>query len=207
MHEIHPIDMLVDLVISEEIDPWDIDIEDIANRFLQKLKQMQKINLYLSGKTVLTASILLRMKSERITQSEKEEIEEAPVFYFEDEKPDIPAISVPLRRIPRRKITLFELVEALQMALNEELIRKNFPKGQKNMVIKIQEDGIEEKMAKVYEKIRELAEVMDVIRFSDLISGKKDAVGIFLVLLHLDSQKKINIWQKELFGDIFIALN
>jgi chromatin segregation and condensation protein Rec8/ScpA/Scc1 (kleisin family) len=48
---------------------------------------------------------------------------------------------------------------------------------------------------------------MDVIRFSDLISGKKDAVGIFLALLHLDSQKKINMWQKELFGDIFIALN
>jgi segregation and condensation protein A len=62
--------MLVDLVISDEIDPWEIDIADIANRFLEKIREMSKINLRLSGKTLLTASILLRMKSESLIPQE-----------------------------------------------------------------------------------------------------------------------------------------
>ena len=37
--ETHPVVMLVDLVISDELDPWDIDIADIANRFIKEVKK------------------------------------------------------------------------------------------------------------------------------------------------------------------------
>jgi segregation and condensation protein A len=211
----HPVDLLVDLVISDELDPWDIDIVDIANRFLEEVRQMAKINLRLSGKTLLAASILLRMKSENIMPEEEEEEEEIiwpDAFYAEVEeiKEEILPISAPVRRRAERKTTLFELIEALQRALSEEMIRKNFPRNGKQrtkLVIQVDEEDIKEKIAKVYAKIKKLADIAEVVKFSELISNREEIVEVFLALLYLDSQMKITIWQKELFGEIFITLN
>lgn len=213
--EIHPIDMLVDLVISDEIDPWEIDIADIANRFLEKIREMSKINLRLSGKTLLTASILLRMKSESLIPQEEEEWEEGEELDWgwngEEEKESVRPISMPMRRRSERKTTLFELIGALQRALSEEMIRKNFPREGRHkpkLIIQIDEEGIKEKIAKTYRQVQNLAKLHEVIKFSDLISGKtkERIIGVLLSLLYLDSQRKIRIWQKKLFGEIFITL-
>lgn len=213
--EIHPIDMLVDLVIADELDPWEIDIADIALKFLEKVRQMPKINLRLTGKTLLAASILLRMKSERIIVEEEEKVEEIVFpdsFYAEDKKVEgeVVPISPPVRRRAERRTTLFELIEALQRALSEEMIRKNFPRnGRKRpkLVIQVDEEGIREKMDKVFKKLQKLASITEVIKFSDLIANKNEIVEVLLALLYLDSQRKIRIWQKELFGEIFITIN
>ena len=45
LEEIHPVEMLVDLVISDEMDPWQIDIAEIASRFLEKVREMVDLNL------------------------------------------------------------------------------------------------------------------------------------------------------------------
>lgn len=206
--------MLVDLVISEELDPWDIDIGDIAKRFLERVKRMHRINLRLSGKTLLASSILLRMKSESIVPREDEEDEEEESWdegHDElEERAEVPPISTPVRRRAGRKTTLFELIEALQRALSEEIIRKNFPREGRprpKLVIQVDEEGIKEKMAKVFEKVQKLTDIAEVIKFSDLIAERREIVEVLLALLYLDSQRKITIWQKELFGEIFITIN
>ena len=71
MEELHPVEMLVDLVISDEMDPWQIDIAEIASRFLEKVREMVDLNLRLSGKTLLASSVLLRMKSESLLPREE----------------------------------------------------------------------------------------------------------------------------------------
>lgn len=220
--EIHPIDILVDLVTSEKMDPWDIDIEDIANKFLEKIRQMAKINLRVSGKTLLTSSLLLRMKSENILPPENgngwdeawgEGIEElgwaCNVALQQSET--LPELSFPLRRLNGKKCSLFELVNALQKALGEEMIRKNFPKvvkPKRKMKLQVDEEDITVKIEKIFEKLKSLAKLEDPIKFSSLIRDgtREDIVRMVLPLLHLDSQKKIRIWQKELFGEIFISV-
>jgi segregation and condensation protein A len=212
--EMQPVEILMDLVISEELDPWDIDISDIANRFIKEVKRMQKLNLRLSGKTILAASILLRMKSDSLVPKEEPELIEDFFGWDvmgEETREDIMPIGTPVRRRAERKTTLFELIEALQRALNEEMIRKNFPGGERpkpKMVIPIDEETIKERMTKIYATIQNLTEKKEIIKFSDLLSGKREDIIVVLVtLLYLDSQRQITIWQKELFGEIFIALN
>lgn len=210
--EAHPVEMLVDLVISEELDPWDIDISDIADRFIGEVKKMRKLNLRLSGKTLLTASILLRMKSEGLIPKEEPVYDEELGWEYLPEKTpdDIIPIDTPVRRRSERKTTLFELIEALQRALSEEMIRKNFPKGtrpKQKLVFSIDEETIKERMDKIYEMIQKHAEKEDIIKFSDLLSEKRaDIIEVLVALLHLDSQRRITIWQDELFGEIFITL-
>lgn len=211
----HPIEMLVDLVISEEMDPWQIDIAEIANRFLEKVREMATINLHLSGKTLLTAAVLLRMKSESLVPREEPQptIDDFFIGSYVDyeETSSVAALPLPMRRQIERKVTLFELVEALQHALSEEMLRKNFPRQARQpqkLVIHIDEESIKEKIANVLERIQNLANVHEVIKFSELITERtrRSIVEVLLCLLYLDSQQKVTLWQKELFGEIFVTL-
>ncbi|MFH1773746.1 MAG: ScpA family protein [Methanobacteriota archaeon] len=210
----HPIEMLVDLVISEEMDLWQIDIAEIANRFLQKVREMATINLRLSGKTLLTAAILLRMKSESLVPREEPQSTIDDFFigsYADYEETSEAMLQLPMRRQVERKVTLFELVEALQRALSEEMLRKNFPRQVRQpqkLVIQIDEESIKEKIANVLERIQNLAKVHEVIKFSELLTERtrRSIVEVLLCLLYLDSQQKVTLWQKELFGEIFVTV-
>ncbi len=214
--DMQPIEMLIDLVISDELDPWDIDICDIANKFLLKVREMASINLRLSGKTLLTSSILLRMKSECLIPKEEREEPEDPMFDPDMEEPEDIAtffpLQSPVRRRAERKTTLFELIEALQRALGEEMIRKNFPRKTREkpkLKIKVDEEDIKEKVLKIYDRLLDLAKIHEVIKFSDLVDKKMTRTGVvelLLSLLYLDSQNKIRIWQEELFKEIFITI-
>jgi segregation and condensation protein A len=213
--EMHPVDMLIEMVIAEEMDPWDIDIADIANRFAEKVRQMKRVNLRLSGKTLLTTAILLRMKSEAILPDE-EEVSDLGFGFLEEfcegfSREEVKGLQVPLRRRAERRTTLFELIDALQQALGEEMIRKNFPKKPRRrpkMVIQVDEGDIKERIGDVYEKLRAMGENLKVINFYDLLPERRRnlIVEMLLYLLYLDNQKKIKLWQKELFGEIYISL-
>jgi len=210
--DLQPIEMLVNLVISERMNPWDIDIARLTNRFLEEIRKMREINLRISGKTLLAASFLLRLKSESIL--EKEEPEDGQEYFYENEVDyrelnEIKPITPPVRRRNERKTTLFELIAALQQALSEEMIRKNFPskKNERKLVIKIDEEDIKEKISNIYSMLINLWKFKEEITFSELIKGKPRAkiVEILFTLLFLHMQKKIYIYQKELFGEIFIT--
>ena len=105
----------MDLVLSREIDPWDIDIIDLTNKFLERIRKLKNLDLRISGKTILTASILLRMKSEELMREEqKEEIDEEFFDFWEDIENaefEIDEIRPPLRRRNVGKMTLPELLK------------------------------------------------------------------------------------------------
>ncbi|NOZ76617.1 MAG: segregation/condensation protein A [Euryarchaeota archaeon] len=213
--EMHPVDMLIEMVIADEMDPWDIDVAEIADRFAEEVRRMERVNLRLSGKTLLTTSILLRMKSEAILP-EEEEVPDLGFGMLEDlagagGRSRIQGLRVPLRRRAERRSTLFELIDALQQALGEEMIRKNFPKKPRQrpkMVISVDEEDIKERLVRIYEQLKEMGQSYKVINFYDLVPEKQKMVIVemLLSLLYLDSQKKIKVWQNELFGEIYISL-
>jgi chromatin segregation and condensation protein Rec8/ScpA/Scc1 (kleisin family) len=60
-----PVEILVNLAKSESINPWDIDIVEITDKFLEKIEEMKIMDLRISGRTLLYASILLRMTQRR----------------------------------------------------------------------------------------------------------------------------------------------
>lgn len=57
------IEILVSLAKTGKVDPWNIDIVDITDKYLTQLFQMKSQNLRLTGRTLLFAAILLRLKS------------------------------------------------------------------------------------------------------------------------------------------------
>ncbi|MBQ3311104.1 segregation/condensation protein A [bacterium] len=57
------IEILVQMAKAGKIDPWNIDIIDVTDKYLAHLFEMKTQNLRATGKTFLFASILLRLKS------------------------------------------------------------------------------------------------------------------------------------------------
>lgn len=77
------IEILVSLAKTGKIDPWNIDIVDITDKYLAQLFQMKSQNLRLTGRTLLFAAILLKLKSnvlENIDINEFEAVSENSEF-------------------------------------------------------------------------------------------------------------------------------
>ena len=58
--------LLMDLVRSEQMDPWDIDISMLAQKYIETIKELKKTDLRISGKVLLAAAILLRVKAHHL---------------------------------------------------------------------------------------------------------------------------------------------
>ena len=74
------IEILVQMAKSGKVDPWNIDIVDVTDKYLAHLFEMKAQNLRATGKTFLFASILLRLKSNVLEGND--------IFDFEDENQD-----------------------------------------------------------------------------------------------------------------------
>ena len=61
--EVDGIEILVDMARHGKIDPWNVDIVDVTDKYLTHLFQSKAQNLRLTGRTFLFAAMLLKLKS------------------------------------------------------------------------------------------------------------------------------------------------
>lgn len=57
------IGILVDMAKRGKIDPWNIDILDVTEKYLQRMIELKSLNLRVASRTLLFASILCRLQS------------------------------------------------------------------------------------------------------------------------------------------------
>jgi len=214
--------LLYELIKKEEMDPWDINISLLTKNYIQMIKKLKELNLRLSGKVLLAAAILLKIKSNRLlnedlseldrllTGSEEElmedlGLEDAPVAYDEEKHPLIPRTPQPRKR----KVSIFDLVKALEKAL--EVKRRRVLNSIPPMDVKIPKKtkDITQVIKEVYGKIKAFFTRQERLTFSQLVPSntKEDKIYTFIPLLHLTNQRKVDLEQKEHFGEIEIMLN
>ena len=100
-NEVDGIEILVQMARQGKIDPWNIDIIDITDKYLTHLFQSKSQNLRLTGRTLLFASILLKLKSnilEGVELSDFDTQPEEPEFY-EDEPLDYEQEYIPTNNV------------------------------------------------------------------------------------------------------------
>jgi segregation and condensation protein A len=200
--EIGPIDMLMSLVFAREVDPWNIDIVDLTQRYLEQIRRLHELDLRLSGKTILVASILLRMQSDEFFKEKKEEHEEVREGLEFVPSPIIP----PLRR-KEGKITLPELLNALLRVLEEyekKEDKERIPQERALVRLDIHRTDIRKFVEELYRRLDARGE--DVVKFSDLLDDNSSLAvcRVFLYLLFLELEHKVELWQKKEFDEIYI---
>ena len=196
------------MVEEERLDPWNIDLIEIADKFLVRMRKFQTMDLVLPANLVLAAAILLHLKSEAL-KFEEEQVAEEQVYLEEDSAPlEVPVLTLRTRIPPKRRVTLTELMDALEDAFEYQRTREERIHLPEPMSIILPEYNIEERMGALLSRITTLADKEGLVLFSSLLQEKtrQEIILTLLPLLHLAQDGKINIFQEKLFGEIFVQI-
>ena len=214
-------EIIHDLINTEQLDPWDIDLYILAQKYLEKIKQIEEADFVLSSKVLLIASIMLKLKSELLVNKfikdlddvlfNHKEKEVQQFLKIEDFDEDIPEL-YPRTPLPRfKKISLQELMMALNKAVKTEERRETKKITEREAYERTkffmpkQSMSITDKIKIIHSKITELFRKNEVIRFSEFSGPKKeDKINTFVPLLHLDNHNKLWLQQEKHFDEIWI---
>jgi segregation and condensation protein A len=223
-----PVEILVQMAERGEIDPWNIDIVEVTDRFLSELERRKELDLRISGRTLFYAALLLRMKSEYLDQSGEEEAEEE---YGGEESDPFDFIGFPegaggpvdqlereiRRRLDRknlrkRPVTLFELILELKNAEKEQRRRQRFRTSSSMEMIDVEEvvgiaheEGYREAAMAVLSQCEETIAAEGVMTLHELAALLgKGIFEVYIPLLYLMSEGKLSLWQEEFFGEIMV---
>ncbi len=217
-------EIIYDLINTEQLDPWDIDISILTERYMEKIKELEEADFFISSKVLLAASLLIRIKSEILLNKYMKSIDdilfernnsEEKISSFEkiELEENIPEL-IPKSPIPRyRKVTLKELMESLNKAIKTENRRIKKEVINKNA---LRETGISipKKKFNIKDKIRNIhTSIIDYFKnnkdkkvsFTHIIGQKKEErIDSFFPLLQLENQKKVWLEQEAHFDEIHI---
>ena len=231
-----PIEILVGLAERGEIDPWNINIIEVTDRFLSELERRRELNLKLSGRTLFYAATLLRMKSEHllILATPEEEVEDDGDSFGEDYEglPDgeieytgrlgiIERLEHEIQRRLDRKnmrqspITLFELITELKNIEKEERRRRRMASDPSEAflidaddVVSIAHDeGYQASSSVVLEGCLSCLEIDGEMTLAELCEKLGWGMPeVYIPLLFLALEGRCSLRQEEFFGDIWVQL-
>jgi len=195
--EKHPFDIVLKLIINGEIDPWNVDIVELADKYLQEIKKLHIPDLRLASKALAAAALLLKMKADALDigmdDEESEKISRKRIFgikrfYTIDEIAHVlkKHIAPVIEFKPKRKYNR----------------RKPYKRKPKTIEIPLFHATLEETI-EILEK--QFATLDGVITLSQLNHPNK--AQAFVALLFLNYEGIINIYQEEKFGEIYIEKN
>ncbi|MBI2666925.1 segregation/condensation protein A [Candidatus Woesearchaeota archaeon] len=216
--------LLYDLIDSEKMDPWDIDLTLLTQKYLLAVRKMQEHDLKISGKILLAAAFLLRMKSAHLVDNDLAALNRMMQGMDDSDEDLFDPLSgaasqrmkdtlplIPKNPQPRsRKVSIHDLITALQeaMASKKRMLAQqkpvHFPLPERKMdIMHIIRD--------LYLKIQYYAgkDAGEAITFSKLLpprAGRKEKVYTFIPLLHLENEQKVETTQEKPFEEIFVKV-
>ncbi len=217
--------MIYELVKHENMNPWDVDVTLLAKHYIQMLKKLKQLDFRVSGKVVLAAAILLKIKSQRLLNDDIGELdklmnpEEVSEEEFYDDleassregSEEIPALTPRTPQPRKRKVSIYDLMIALQKALEvrDRRILRSIPSVR--IDIPKRKIDITKLIALVYEKITaHFSSTSEKLTFSKLTEDatRETKIHHLMSLLHLANvdNRKIDLMQSEHFGEIDIVL-
>lgn len=217
-------EIIYDLINTEQLDPWDINITILTEKFMERVQKLEEADFFISSKVLLAAALLLRIKSEILLNKYIKSIDDILFGKKEDvRKPlerielddEIPEL-IPRSPMPRfRKVTLQELMESLNKAIitenrriKKEIVNNNALRETAISLPKIK-ISIKDKIKEIYDKIfgHLGTEEKHKVTFTELIGeNKEERIISFGPLLHLENQHKVWLEQEKHFGEIQVWL-
>ncbi|WP_461832225.1 segregation/condensation protein A [Aquifex sp.] len=195
--EEHPFSLILPLIEEGKLDPWDVDIVELANLYLEELKKREILDLRIPARAIVAASFLLKKKIEVLFPK-------------------------PPRKPKRRKYSLQEIVGMFEEEYKdvEEEIKSNVKKI-KRIIKKKKSSGNKDKrenkddvpihISRFEDVLKDIWNLLKTFDIGTRISfltflNEKDMVPQFMALLYLDYENKIRIYQEKPYGEIEIEI-
>lgn len=194
--------LLIDLVIRNKLDPWDIDIEVLVRNYINKVRKMRLMDFDIPGSIILACSILLKFQSIMLSYEEDD-------YKIEDLPP--PNVDIVVRPKRRRPITLEDVINIVEKAF------KTYKEKERTIVKKptieyvdFNYDFFEEdistkiRIREIFDKIKKNADESGLVRFSTIMGN--EPILSLISILFLVNEEVIDIFQEQVFGEITIKI-
>ena len=221
-----PLDLLLHLIKKENINIFDISIEEIIKQYLDYINKMKEENLDITSEYLVMASELIELKSKMLLPNKTEEVEDEIEEATNDlinrllEYDKYKNMTSELRNLEtiRSKIHTRESEELLNYANNDDIdygidlddLVNAFQKFLEykemtkplNTKIEKKEYSVDERCIEIRNKIK----VKSSLKFEDLfeIVTKEYVVVTFLAILSMAKRQEIKINQDNNFNNITI---
>ena len=227
-----PISILVKMVKDGLVDPWNIDIADLTDKFLTELEARREMNLRVSGLTIFYLSVLLRLKAEVLDEPEPEdEDDELPYEEYEDDDGSRAFSQIEMldreidRRIKRKDVrkrhtNLYELIKQLRLAEKSERRRQRrqklidsedelFAPDTEEVIGIAHDENYEELAEEIYEFVARNPEARDTgVSLLEICAAFHWPLYlVYLPCLFLVQSGRVDLEQEELFGDLWVVLS
>ena len=221
--------IIYEMVHTQQLDPWDLDLIVITKRYFEKIEELEETDFYISSKVLLAAALLLRIKSDFLLNRHLKDIDEVlfgrkkepakPLERIEIDESELPILvpKTPMSRL--RKVTLPELMIALNKAINTESRRikrevavKRAEKLTGHGIPEVKKMDLKDRVKQFYEQIlskikRPPKEDLTKLTYNDLTNNEKEEkLATFLPLLYLSNNKKLWLEQHNHLEEIWIYL-
>jgi len=229
-----PFDLLFHLIEKNQINIYDIPINEITDQYLEYLSHMQELDLEIASEFLVMAATLLHIKSrmllpdkKAVTEGEEQEDprEELVLKLVEYKKYKDLALTLKEREMQWSRV-FYKLPELIEFEyenrndsqeLSAEELRRTFAgllqrnaskinnnSGAMSKIIQHEKVSLKSKM---YEVVKMLIK-RTFFQFAELFSLKKrsktEVVTGFLAILELAKLKKVRIFQKKQFSKILV---
>jgi segregation and condensation protein A len=222
------ISVAFELAIDEHLDPWSIDLARFSSMYLERVRDDEVADLVTAGRLVFMAWRILKMQSESVRDQaepdpEPEEtwddgweaiddhqwmVDDADYDYTTQvQEAEEPPIEEQVRRDGERKVTLYELVGALEEA-RREAERRTLLEEKKEEAREEREEQTAEPESVAHEEDQEAA-IEEVWRRLQRFNGspvplsslrdpnRDDLVRTFTSVLFLARERRVDLWQEE----------
>lgn len=217
-------DIIFELIKTEQMDPWDVDISLLSQKYTEIIKSLQETNFLLSGKVILASAMLVKIKSSKLVEEDICHLDsilypsEDPIDTFDyleqHERPviEVPGLAIRSPQARKRRISVQDLVSALERALEvnkRRILRNNAMLELGTMKIPEKEIDITALISSVFDRVKSLFSRNEPITFTAVLpanASKRDKILTLFPLLILDNEAKIDLAQEKPFGEISITL-
>lgn len=223
-----PLDLLCHLIDKNKMNIYEINISEIADQYIQYLKEQEELDLEIASEFLVMASTLLYLKSKNLLPKQDEEVEELTeeelikriieykkfkeiskvlkenyILYSNRMFKSQEEIELPKRKLQRN----FE--DNIIPNLYKDLVERNSVKLNQNAK-NIEKIALVENYT-VASKVKEMIKVLVKQKrfvFNKMFSinkhNKQEVVTAFSGLLELSRRNKVETTQEKLFGDITV---
>jgi segregation and condensation protein A len=216
--------IIYDLIKTEQLDPWDINLATLAEKYVQTIQQLEEADFFISSKILLACSLLLRLKSEILINSYIQDLNDA-LYGKKDEKRyelerieidenDLPILSPKTPMARHKKVTLQELIKALDHAINTESrrIRKEIKgrQAKKALLTVMPKDNfipLKVRIRSIFGILKNHLDTNDHMKFHHMAESKEEQLASFVPILHLSNNGKIFLRQPKHFDHIHMTLD
>jgi len=219
--------LVFELVLSNDLDPWDVDLMKFAKLYGQRM-HTEEVDFIVAGKLMHMAWSILHMQSREVLSlnERREELYfgewdtesfdqfvEHPLPEIDLAVPECVELTEVVRHRCTRPVSLVDLLDAfdtaqqeVEIALNRQRVREQLMKAQERFDGKSHSDDQEKDVAETWARIERCGS--GPIALEDLFEDdKEDSIKVFVSLLFLARSGKISLWQDELpYGQIYLEI-